>query len=116
DYHTGLGPLGFGDLYYGGRPSEGMARQWFDHVTPTLEDLEAARKDPSRHLPGSLAGTLSEAVYASLPGARVTAGGIEYGTLPVREVLGSLRADNWLYAHGDPKSAQGQEIKARVRE
>ncbi len=25
-------------------------------------------------------------------------------------------ADNWLHAHGDPSSAQGQEIKARVRE
>ncbi len=116
DYHTGLGPLGFGDLYFGGRASEGMARRWFDHVTPTLEDIEAAKQDPSRHLPGSIAGTLSEAVWNSLAGVRVTAGGIEYGTLPVRDVLGSLRADNWLYAHGDPASAQGQEIKAKVRE
>lgn len=116
DYHTGLGPLGFGDLYYGGRSSEGMARQWFDHVTPSLEQLAEAKKDPSIHVPGSLAGTLSQSMVDALPGVRVTAGGIEYGTLPVRDVLGSLRADNWLYAHGDPASAMGRDIKAKVRE
>ncbi len=116
DYHTGLGPLGFGDLYYGGRSSEGMARHWFDHVTPSLEQIAEARKDPSIHIPGSIAGTLSQSMVDALPGVRVTAGGIEYGTLPVRDVLGSLRADNWLYAHGDPASAMGKEIKARVRE
>ena len=89
-----------------------MARAWFDHVTPTLEDIAAAKLDPGKHLPGSIAGTLSEAIANSLAGVRVTAGGIEYGTLPVRDVLGSLRADNWLYAHGDSGSVMGQEIKA----
>lgn len=116
DYHTGLGPLGFGDLYYGGGPGEGMARKWFDHVTPTLEQIEEAKKDPSKHIPGGVQGTLSRSLVGTLPGVRLTVGGIEYGTLPVRDVLGSLRADNWLYAHGDPASAQGKEIKAKVRE
>jgi hypothetical protein len=116
DYHTGLGPMGFGDLYYGGRTGEGMARQWFDHVTPTLEDLEAAKKDPSIHVPGSLAGTLSQSLVGALPDTRCTVGGIEYGTRPVREVLGALRADNWLHARGDPASVMGREIKLRVRE
>jgi hypothetical protein len=116
DYHTGLGPMGFGDLYYGGSAGEGMARKWFDHVTPTEEEIEAARKDPSKHVPGSIQGTLSRSLVGTLPGTRLTVGGIEYGTHPVSEVLGSLRADNWLYAHGDPASAQGREIKAKVRE
>jgi hypothetical protein len=116
DYHTGLGPLGFGDLYYGGRSGEGSARQWFDHVTPTLEHLEAAKKDPSLHVPGNLAGTLSNWFVEALPNTRCTSGGIEYGTHPVDFVLGALRADNWLYAHGDPASPMGKEIKAKVRE
>ncbi len=34
DYHTGLGPLGHGDMIYGNSPAEGRARDWFDHVTP----------------------------------------------------------------------------------
>jgi hypothetical protein len=116
DYHTGLGPLGFGDLYYGGGIGEGMSRQWFDHVTPSVELVEAARKDPAMHIPGSIGGTLSRSLVGALPQARVTAGGIEYGTLPVRDVLGSLRADNWLHAHGDPASPMGRDIKAKVRE
>ena len=116
DYHTGLGPLGFGDLYYGGSDGEGMARKWFDHVTPTLEQIEEAKKDPSRHIPGSVKGTLSRSLVKTLPGVRLTVGGIEYGTIPPREVLGSIRADNWLYAHGDPTSPQGKEIKGKVRD
>lgn len=30
------------------------------------------------------------------------------------KVLDALRADNWLHAHGDPSSAQGQRIKAQI--
>jgi hypothetical protein len=116
DYHTGLGPLGFGDLYYGGSAGEGMARQWFDHVTPTEEQVAEAKKDPSMHVPGSVQGTLSRSLVNTLPGVRLTVGGIEYGTIPPREVLGSIRADNWLYAHSDPASTQGKEIKTKVRE
>jgi len=116
DYHTGLGPLGFGDLYYGGSEGEGMAQKWFDHVTPTLEQIEEAKKDKSKHVPGGVKGTLSRSLVRTLPGVRLTVGGIEYGTHPVKRVLGSLRADNWLYAHGDPGSSQGKEIKAEVRE
>ncbi len=29
-------------MIYGNAPQEGRARDWFDHVTPTLEDIEAA--------------------------------------------------------------------------
>jgi hypothetical protein len=116
DYHTGLGPLGFGDLYYGGSAGEGMARKWFDHVTPTVEQIEEAKKNPALHVPGSIQGTLSRSLVNTLSNVRLTVGGIEYGTIPPAEVLGSLRADNWLYAHGDPSSAMGKEIKGKVRE
>jgi hypothetical protein len=51
-----------------------------------------------------------------LPGTRITAGGIEYGTHDVRSVLKSIRADNWLWNHGDPHSPQGLEIRAFMRE
>ena len=66
------------------------------------------------YVPGGVKGTLSRSLVKKLPGTRCTVGGIEYGTHPVREVLGSLRADNWLYAWGDPKSAQGKEINREV--
>lgn len=111
DYHTGLGPTGYGDLIFGGRAEEGHARRWFDHVTPT----EAELQEPGHKL-GSIPGPLKGALLQELPDRQVTAGAIEYGTHPVSEVLQAIRADNWLYAHGDPDSPQGREIRAVVRE
>ena len=94
-----------------------MARQWWDHVTPTIEELKAEReRTGTEHLANAIPGTLSEAIVAALPGVRLTAGGIEYGTHDIRTVLKSLRADNWVHVHGDPSSAFGREAKALVRE
>ena len=116
DYHTGLGPLGHGDLIFGNSPVTGHAREWFDHVTPTEEDLEAAKRKSDGHVANSIPGTLSRHLGILLPQARITAGGIEYGTHEVRAVLRSIRADNWLWAHGDPHAPQNQEIRTFIRE
>jgi hypothetical protein len=116
DYHTGLGPLGHGDVIFGNSPAQGHARDWFDHVTPTEADLEAAKKASDGHVANSIPGTLSRHLLELLPEAHVTAGGIEYGTHDVRSVLKAIRADNWLWTHGDPHSAQGREIRAFLRE
>ena len=32
------------------------------------------------------------------------------------KVLDAVRADNWLHLHGEVRSAQGREIKAKVRD
>jgi hypothetical protein len=111
DYHTGLGPFGHGDMIYGGQAAEGDARLWFDHVTPTIEELKG-----SGHLSNRLPGMLSQVLVEACPGARVTAGAIEYGTHDTRSVLKSVRADNWVHTHGDPKSAFAKETRAQVRE
>jgi hypothetical protein len=103
-------------MIYGNSPAMGRARDWFDHVTPTEEDLEAARKASDGHVANSIPGTLTSRMLTLLPGARLTAGGIEYGTHDVRSVLQSIRADNWLWTHGDPHGKQGQEIRAFLRE
>ena len=34
----------------------------------------------------------------------------------MRSVLKAIRADNWLWTHGDPHSGQGREIRAFLRE
>jgi hypothetical protein len=116
DYHTGLGPLGHGDLIFGNSPAMGRARDWFDHVTPTEEDIAAAKTKAGGHTANSIPGTLSRFLVGALPGTRLTAGGIEYGTHDVRSVLAAIRADNWLWCHGDPHSAQGKAIRANMRE
>jgi len=111
DYHTGLGPFGHGDMIYAGQPGEGRARQWFDHVTPTEEQLKG-----TAHLANSLTGMLCQVPPEACPGARVTSGAIEYGTFNRRMVSKSTRGDVWLHAYGDPNSAQGREMKAYLRE
>ncbi len=116
DYHTGLGPLGHGDLIFGNSPVTGRARDWFDHVTPTEEDLEEAKRKSGGHVANSIPGTMSRHLGSLLPQARLTAGGIEYGTHDVRSVLRSIRADNWLWAHGDPHAPQAKEIRGFMRE
>ena len=40
---------------------------------------------------------------------------LEVGTQSLMEVLGAVRADAWLHAHGDLGSEQGRAIKAQIR-
>ena len=116
DYHTGLGPLGHGDLIFGPPEQAGRARDWFDHVSPTLEDIEAARRLAGGHTAGAIPGALSKWLYTALPDTELTVGAIEYGTHDVNAVLRAIRADNWLWCHGERDSAPGRAIRAELRE
>jgi hypothetical protein len=61
-------------------------------------------------------GVMTDAFPQELPDAEVTSIAIEYGTYTVPEVLGAVRADNWLHQRGDLKSALGKTIKADIKE
>ncbi len=41
------------------------------------------------------------AIYDECPQAEYTGMALEYGTLPMLEVMGALRADHWLHQHPD---------------
>ena len=60
-------------------------------------------------------GTIVGGYSALLGETECTTIAIEYGTLPAEQVLQALRADNWLYLHGDVTSPEGQVIKSEVR-
>lgn len=110
DYHTGLGPRGFGELIVtGGAHSDNYsrARSWYGE--------EAKSPEAGDSVSAIVNGTLDEGYLKALPDARVTFIAIEYGTLPPIEVLEALRADNWLYVHGDVASEQGKAIKRQIR-
>ena len=62
-----------------------------------------------------LSGTIKAAIDDILAEAEVTGVTAEYGTYPVRDVLRSLQADNWLHARGDLGSELGRRIKAQIR-
>ena len=59
---------------------------------------------------------MTDAFPQELPDAEVTPVALEYGTYTVPEVLGAVRADNWLHHRGDLGSAQGRALKADMKE
>ena len=111
DYHTGLGPRGFGERivdHLPDTPGYERAMSWYegDAASPYLGTSASAK----------LTGQMLDAIERRLPGTEVTAIALEYGTEPEEKVIGALVADNWLRHHGDRDSAQGREIKRAVRD
>jgi hypothetical protein len=57
---------------------------------------------------------LFHAAYDECPQAEYTGIAMEYGTVPVVEAMGALRADNWLGQHPDAPPALAQAIRQQV--
>jgi hypothetical protein len=110
DFHTGLGPFGYGDLITDYEPgSDGSARVrqfWGDSVSES-------RKGQS--LPLVMDGPTHFGVNRALPHARVTFGTLEFGTYDRELGRRSLRADHWLHKHGDPTGPEAAAIKQALR-
>lgn len=110
DFHTGLGPWGLGEhIAVAARASAEFRRVscWYGM------DVVCPHDGTSTSAP--IIGDGLSASGALLPHAEVTGMALEFGTVPIDEVLEALRADAWLHAYGDLCSAQGQAIKAQIR-
>jgi predicted deacylase len=110
DFHTGLGPRGHGELISvdapGGAEHLRTVAWYGDEVrTPSSGDSVSA----------DVQGTIETGYHALLTNTQSTTIAIEFGTLPPEQVLQALRADNWLYLHGDVNSEMGQAIKREIR-
>ena len=111
DYHTGLGPRGYGEricAHTAESPALARAEAWYDGdmTCPSLGTSSACE----------LNGVNLQGMERALPDSVVTGIALEFGTQPTPLVRRALRADNWLHIHGDPASAKGRAIKAQVRE
>jgi len=110
DLHTGLGPYGYGeiiDLHDEGEPGRARLSAWFGGEATLLQSGTSSS--------AKVSGDTSRGIAEALPRAAVACVGLEYGTRPLKEVLDSLRADNWLHVHGRLDSREGREIKAQIR-
>ena len=109
DFHTGLGPYGYGELIMDGTPEQkARARRWYgDQVT----DPEAGTSTSA-----PLTGTLWHGTIDALPDTEVTFIVIEYGTYEITRVLEAVRGDNWLYEKGDVGSDLGASIKQEIKD
>ncbi len=111
DFHTGLGPFGHGELICAVPPSSKSfprARAWYGD--------ELTSPEGGTSTSAIVVGIMTDAFPQELPDAQVTPVAIEYGTYAVPEVLGAVRADNWLHHRGDLKSPLGRELKADMKE
>ena len=109
DLHTGLGPRGFGELIaIGDEAATARAKAWYGDEARSLLGGESVS--------AQVQGTMNQGYEQSIGDAQLTPIAIEYGTLPQEDVLQALRADNWLYLHGEVDSAAGRVIKQQVRD
>ncbi|MEQ8603875.1 MAG: DUF2817 domain-containing protein [Marivibrio sp.] len=111
DYHTGLGPPGYGERIAMHDPaSAAMARldSWFGG------DVTSTHAGTAVTVP--LSGTILDGIERRYADAAVSAAALEFGTIDNRHVQLAVRADNWLHHHGALDSPQGFRIKQQIRD
>ena len=111
DLHTGLGPSGVGERIFACRDNAAAlqrARAWWgDQVTSIYDGSSSS---------APLQGLMWLAAYEECAQAEYTGIALEYGTLPILEMIDALRADQWAENHPDAASAVRAQIKQRTRD
>ena len=111
DFHTGLGPSGVGERIFACRDDASAlarAKAWWGEGITSIYDGSSTS--------APLTGLMWTAIYDECPQAEYTGIALEYGTVPVMEVLDALRADQWLENHPEAGEAQRAAIKQRMLE
>jgi hypothetical protein len=111
DFHTGLGPSGHGERIFACRDDAAAlqrARAWWGADVTSIYDGSSTS--------ALLSGLMWLAAYQECPQAEYTGIALEYGTVPITEVLDALRADQWLENHPEVGAPQAVAIKQRLRD
>lgn len=113
DLHTGLGECGLGERICACRDEAvalDRARAWWGGggQTPVTSIYDGSSTS------ALLTGLMWNAVYEECPQAQYTGIAMEYGTVPIEEVIDALRGDQWLQQHPDAPEALRAAIKARL--
>lgn len=110
DLHTGLGPSGVGERIFACRdeaPALARARDWWGGAGATpITSIYDGSSNSAR-----LTGLMWCAVYEECVQAEYTGIAMEYGTLPILDMLAALRADHWLHLH--PEAAPALRLAIR---
>ena len=112
DFHTGLGPWAHGEKIYSGRNDPAAiarAKAWYG------VDVTSFYDGTSTSAP--LTGVAYQAAIDSCPDATFTGIALEFGTLPLNQMLQALRADQWLANHQrDVAEPLRSAIKRQMRD
>jgi hypothetical protein len=114
DLHTGLGECGLGErIWAGSDDAEAIARarRWWDGggATPVTSIYDGSSTS------ALLTGLMWGAIHDECPQASYTGIAMEYGTVPLEQVINCLRADHWLHRHPEADAALAQTIKAELK-
>jgi Protein of unknown function (DUF2817) len=110
DLHTGLGPSGHGERIFADKDDKASlqrARAWWGPDVTSIYDSSSSSS--------LLKGLMWQAVAWDCPQAEYTGIALEYGTLPMEDVMQALRADHWLHAHPAQGQAQAAAIRRQMR-
>ena len=111
DFHTGLGPSGVGERIFACRDDAAAlarARAWWGDKVTSLYDGSSSS--------APLQGLMWSSAYEECPQAEYTSIALEYGTLPILEMIGALRGDQWLENHPEAPPAERGRIKRQTRD
>lgn len=112
DIHTGLGPRGHGERICTGslQPPDALerARAWWGPEVTSPEDGSSTS--------APLTGLMWQAAPQECPQAEHTGIALEFGTVPLREVIDALRGEQWLENHPETPRAVAEPIKRRLRD
>ena len=114
DLHTGLGPSGHGERIFACRDDAQAlvrARAWWGQEVTSIYDGSSTS--------AMLTGLMWNAIYDECPQAEYTGIALEYGTVPIMEVIEALRGDQWLENHPEIDAValeQRHAIKRRMRD
>ena len=111
DLHTGLGPSGHGERIFACRDDAqalARARAWWGVEVTSIYDGSSTS--------ALLTGLMWMAAYQECAQAEYTGIALEYGTVPLTEVIDALRGDHWLECHPEADAALAAAIKRRVRD
>ncbi|QPF75472.1 DUF2817 domain-containing protein [Roseateles sp. DAIF2] len=111
DLHTGLGPTGHGERIFACRDDAAAlarARAWWGAEVTSIYDGSSSS--------ALLQGLMWNAIFDACPQAEYTGIALEYGTLPLPQMIEALRADHWLEAHPEAPPAQAAQIKRQIRD
>jgi hypothetical protein len=111
DLHTGLGPSGHGERIFACRDDAAAlarARAWWGADVTSIYDGSSNS--------ALLSGLMWLAAEQECPQATYTGIALEYGTVPIRQVIDALRADQWLENHPEAAAPQRDAIKRATRD
>lgn len=114
DIHTGLGPSGVGERIFAGRNDTATlsrARAWWggQGATPVTSIYDGTSTS------ALLTGMMFSAAYDECPQAQYTGIAMEYGTVPMLEMLQALLGEHWLYRHPQAPPPLAAHIRQQMK-